>query len=159
MSRIVDILPINIKDTMYRQRIIKMTIGQKIPSVPKIYTEEEIQINKELAKFKESYIFVNTNFKRKTEPIFALASCESQRNVSIDKNKLIFKSEHEIFSIISDAIQQHYKQSNGKIGIWGKIVNYVYHHSDGETYIFDTSGRQIESYGVVESRASLRLKG
>jgi hypothetical protein len=28
-----------------------MTIGQKIPSVAKVYTEEEITINKELAKF------------------------------------------------------------------------------------------------------------
>ena len=135
-----------------------MTIGQKIPSVPKVYTKEEIKTNIELAKYKDSYIFVNTNFKRKSEPIFALAFCESQRNIAIDKNVLIFKSEHEIFRIISDTIQQHYNQSNGKIGIWGNIVNYVYHHSDGETYIFDTSGHQIESYEVVESRVSLKLK-
>jgi hypothetical protein len=135
-----------------------MTIGQKIPKVPKVYTEEEIKINKELAKFRGCYIFVNTNFKRKGEPIFALAFCESQRNIGLNKNNLIFKSDDEIFAIISAIVKEHYEQSNGKAGIWGNIVNYVYHHSDGETYIFDTNGNQIESYEVVESRASLRLK-
>jgi hypothetical protein len=37
----------------------------------------------EVEKFKDSYIFINTNFKRKNEPIFALALCENQRRISL----------------------------------------------------------------------------
>ncbi len=135
-----------------------MTIGSKIPSVPKVYTKEEIEIRKELAKFKNSYIFVNTNFKRTSQPIFALAFCESQRNIALDKNNFIFKNDNEIFILVSDIIQEHFSITKGKIGIWGNIVNYVYHHSDGKTYVFDTNGQQIEEINVVEGRAVLRLK-
>ena len=136
-----------------------MTIGSKIPSVPKVYTKEELAIKKELAKFKNSYIFVNTNFKRTSQPIFALAFCESQRNIALDKNNFIFKNDNEIFILVSDIIQEHFSITKGKIGIWGDIVSYVYHHSNGETYVFDVDGKQIEKIKVVESRASLRLKG
>ena len=118
-----------------------MTISFKIPSVPKVYTKEEIEMKKELVKFKDSYIFVNTNFKRASQPIFALAFCESQRNIAFDKNKFIFKNDNEIFILVSDIIQEHFRITKGKIGIWGDIVNYVYHHSDGETYVFDINGK------------------
>jgi len=135
-----------------------MTIGQKIPSKPKEYTKEELEIKKELSKFKNSYIFINTNFKRKSEPIFVLACCERLRNIVLDKNKLIFKSDDEIFDIISIVIQENYINTKGKAAIWGDIVNYVYHHNDGKTYVFDTNGKKIENIKVFENRASLRLK-
>ena len=135
-----------------------MTIGSKIPSVPKVYTKEELAIKKELAKFKNSYIFVNTNFKRKSEPIFALAFCESKRNITLDKNNLIFKSDDKIFATISNIVKQHHNNTKGTISIWGDIVNYVYHHSDGEVYVFDISGEQIKDIEVIENRASLKLK-
>jgi len=135
-----------------------VTIGQKIPSKPTVFTEEELKIKKELLKFKDSYIFINTNFRRKSQPIFALAFCEGQRNIALDKNNLIFKSDKEVFQIISDTIKNHYISTNGKIGIWGNVVNYAYHHNDGKVYVFDKYGNQIDSKPIVESRASLRLK-
>ena len=136
-----------------------MTIGSKIPTKPKEYTQEEIQIQKELTRFKDCYIFVNTNFKRKNEPIFALAFCEYQRNITLDKNDLLCKNDEEIFTYISQIVQEHYSQTEGKIGIWGDIVNYVYHHYDGKTYLFDRDGTQIETIKVVENRATLQLDG
>ena len=53
---------------------------------------KEINLYKqEVEKFKDSYIFVNTNFKRKNEPIFALAFCENQRRISLyKKENLLF---------------------------------------------------------------------
>ena len=135
-----------------------MTIGQKIPNKPKKYTQEELEIRKELEKFKDSYIFVNTNFKRKSEPIFALAFCEAKRNIGLDKISLIFKTDEEIFHIISEIVKEHYIDSGGNIGLWGDIVNYVYHHSNGETYIFDKYGQILEDIKVLEYRATLRIK-
>jgi hypothetical protein len=39
--------------------------------------EKENSYIKETERFKDSYIFVNTNFRRTTQPIFILAFCES----------------------------------------------------------------------------------
>ena len=62
---------------------------------------KEINLYKqEVEKFKDSYIFVNTNFKRKNEPIFALAFCENQRRIALyKKENLLFKTIDEIFEI------------------------------------------------------------
>lgn len=143
---------------MYRQKDNKMTIGKKIPQVPTKYTEEEMRERKELSCFSGCYIFVNTNFKRKSEPIFALAFCEGRRRLALDKPKLIFKSDEEVFEIIGEFVKEHYIQEDADAGIWGKIVNYVYHHKDGQTYVFDKDGELLEDVKVQESRARLSLK-
>lgn len=135
-----------------------MTIGSKIPTKSKEYTTEELEIKKELLKFKDSYIFINTNFKRKSEPIFALAFCESQRNITLDKNNLIFQSDDKIFYIISNVVKLHYIDTKGTIGIWGDIINYAYHHYNGKVYIFDNEGNQINNRVIVENSEVLRLK-
>jgi len=73
--------------------------------------------------------------------------------------KLAFKNLDEILVIVSDIVRHHYKQTKGKIGIWGNIVNYVYHHSDTLTYLFDTNGDLIQNQIINESKATLRLNG
>jgi len=135
-----------------------MTIGSKIPSVPKVYTKEELAIKKELAKFKDSHIFVNTNFKRKSESIFALAFCEFLRNISLNKSNLIFKSNDETLTIVSNIIKKHYRDTKGRIGIWGNIEDYIYYHKDNQIYTFDKTGNQIENNKFAMSRATLKLK-
>lgn len=57
--------------------------------------EEHYLYQEEIAKFRNSYIFVNTNFKRTTQPIFTLAIFESQRLIKIREEKFICKSEAE----------------------------------------------------------------
>lgn len=111
----------------------------------------------ELERFKDSYIYVNTNFKRKSEPIFALASLESQRRLKISPENLLFKEEDEILNIVSNFIANHYSKTKGDIGIWGKAVNYVFHHN-GNKYIFDTEGNSVYNIDVSETMATLKLK-
>ncbi len=140
-----------------------MTIGQKLAKAKELAREastpEAIRTSKELRKFKDSYIFVNTDFKRKGEPIFALAFCESQRNVIFNKEDLIFKSDEEVLNLISDIVKQHFIETKGNIGIWGDIVSYVYHHRNGETYVFDKNGLLRDDEKVIESKAVLSLNG
>lgn len=114
---------------------------------------------KEIEKFKDSYVFVNTNFKRKNEPIFALALCENQRRVSLYKNEnLLFKSIDEIIEILSIKIKKHYLQNSDKLGIWGKIVSYHVHLFD-KIYVFDTSGSLKSNDEIIfENRAVLKYK-
>jgi hypothetical protein len=135
-----------------------MKIGQKIPSRPKYYTQEEIAQRKEREKFKECYIFVNTNFKRKSEPIFVLACLEYTRHISLPKDDLVFKTDEEIFKIIGNIVKNHFITSSGKIELWGKVENYNYHHKDGNSYVFDTEGKIIIDEKIIESKARLCLR-
>ena len=112
----------------------------------------------EIEKFKDSYIFVNTNFKRKNEPIFRLALCENKRNMSLyKKENLLFKTTDEILEILSKEIKEHYLQNSDNLGIWGKIVSYQVHLFD-TTYIFDTNGILKPNDAIVfESKTTLDL--
>lgn len=113
---------------------------------------------KEYGKFEEVYIFVNTHFKRESQPIFALAMMEYLRLILPDKAELIFKSDQEVFAIISDFVKTHFKENMGELKMWGKIDNYIYHHSDGKTYTFDKYGNLVKNASeVFENHATISL--
>jgi len=111
----------------------------------------------EMERFQDSYIYVNTNFKRKGEPIFTLAFSESRRRLKIPLENLLFKTESEVLNSASDFIENHFSTTKGDIGIWGKAVNYVFHHNVNK-YIFDTEGNRIYNIDVSETMATLKLK-
>jgi hypothetical protein len=132
-------------------KIDENTINNKIKNITLYKNEVE--------KFKDSYIFVNTNFKRKNEPIFALALCENQRRISLyKKENLLFKSTDEILEILSKEIKKHYLQNSDKLGIWGKIVSFQVHLFN-TIYIFDTNGNlKSNDLIVFENKAILKYK-
>jgi len=117
-----------------------------------------VEYCKEEERFKSSYIFINTNFKRKSEPIFALALCEKFRNISLYKKEdLLFKSIKEILDILSNQIKSHYEENIDKLSIWGKIVSYQVHLFD-KTYVFDINGKLREDENeVFESKATISI--
>jgi len=106
-----------------------------------------------------TYIFVNTNFKRKREPIFALAFSEHLRTLQIHEHELKGKSDEEVFEMVRKMIRQHYQDSDGKLMMWGNIVNYAYHHTDNEVYVFDRTGRLLKGEKVIENRATMSFGG
>jgi hypothetical protein len=113
----------------------------------------------ELDKFKGCYIFVETNFRRSGQPIFALACCESARRLALPTNKLIFKTDIEIFEIISKFITQHYSATGGKLSVWGKIQHYQYHHTDKKVYTFGVDGKEKPCEITNETRATVSVGG
>ncbi len=97
-------------------------------------------LQKEKAKFKDSFIFVNTHFTRANEPLFALACCEKQRRIQLHgKQRLWFKSRVELLEELSHSIVEHYQQNQGIIGVWGEIQDYHVHLND-EVIVFDSKG-------------------
>ncbi len=107
----------------------------------------EIEIAKDynnaLHQLKPTYIFVYTDFKRKNEPIFALACLESTRRLNIDKKQILYKSSEEIFALVTSMIREHYVNNEGELKVWGKIQNYVL-HLQGEKYVFNTQGAFVD---------------
>ena len=104
----------------------------------------------ECDKLKNLSLFVNTNFKRTTEPIFALAFLESKRRITIDKNLLIGKSEDQVIERISNIIQAHYSENEGKLPLWGTIHTYIL-NAFGNEYIFDINGSLLSKLQNKES--------
>jgi len=105
----------------------------------------------------KSHFFLETNFKRKGEPIFMLAALESKRYLSLDK-AIYTLSLNEQLEQLSTLIKQHNKETPSLIG-WGTIVSYVYYYRDDIVLIFSTSGELIESTSsYATSRARLSLK-
>jgi hypothetical protein len=129
---------------------------------PKLYQDaisNYAQIEDELRKTRGCYVFVDTNFRRTTQPIFALAFMEGSRRLSPDKKSIMFKTKKHILKSISKMVRKHYLANNGELQMWGKIENYVYHHFDGKQYVFDSNGCLLENAKeVFESRATLFLK-
>ena len=105
----------------------------------------------------DPYIYIDTHFKRKGEPLHVLAMVEGRRNIRIDKELLVFKSESDVLKIVGDIIRNHYLSSNGKLSLWGKIHNYIYHDTDGIKFTFDTNGILLQGHiEITESRTELK---
>jgi hypothetical protein len=123
--------------------------------------DKEIKKAKAIKAEKESwahtYIYVNTNFHRAQQQIFVLALLEGTRRIRLKEEHLLFKSDEYVFKKVSEAVQTHYRDNDGKLPIWGRIANYVYHHKDGKTYVFDTNGKLTDEE-VCETEATLSVR-
>jgi len=103
------------------QFLVKLTAALNFdPKIVKSELEIFEKTVKEYEKFTEVYIFVNTNFKRASQPIFALAIMESFRYVLPNIEKLIFKSDKEVLDTISKFVKSHFIENEGELKMWGK---------------------------------------
>lgn len=107
------------------------------------------KLNDEVKKYKNSYIYIDTNFKRNTEPIFMLAMMQGARYLYFDKKELAFKSLDKQLQFISKVVKNHYK-STKKLLLFGEITGYKFNHL-GKSYSFDTDGipQDMEMYENV----------
>lgn len=131
--------------------------------LPREEIEESIARSREsaalLGRLQKPYIFVYTDFRRKGEPIFALAALESRRNIGLDKKMVYDWGLDETLRRVGALVAKHYKDNQGRLALWGNIVSYVYHHIDGKKYVFDTDGKLKEgAEPLPEKRAEIRLK-
>ena len=116
------------------------------------------EILSEKRAYENSYIYVNTYPTCSSAPFFARACMASRKRLKIDVYVLMFKSDEEVFKIVSDVVKDHYKKTEGKIPIWGKIKNYVYYHKDGKAYVFDTDGNLIDTNEeICESKITFKI--
>ena len=124
--------------------------------------EEEIKKAKEYEKkHQEQYaaiIFIDTGFKRKNEPIFALAFMEGKRRIRFEKEWLVKTPFEEQLKKISELVKKHYKEHNGKLPLWGTIKRYVYYFDNDKTPVIFNSQGEIVSEPVCYNEASLHIK-
>ncbi len=123
--------------------------------------DEEAERRAVLSRLLPPYIFVDTRFRRKNEPIFALAFMESKRRISLDKETVYDQGLEATLREVGRIVREHYRDTGGELKLWGKIHEYRYHHLDGRTFRFDTEGRLIEelSRNLDEGGAVLSVGG
>jgi hypothetical protein len=106
------------------------------------------------------YIFVDTGFKRRGQPIFILALTESLRRLIIDREALIDRSQEAIERMVTTTIRRHYEENDGRLAVWGEIKRYVYHDPEGNEICYGVDGTMLErACDVEENSASLRVGG
>lgn len=112
------------------------------------------KLNDEVKKYKNSYIYIDTNFKRTTQPIFMLAMMQGVRYVYFDKKELVFKSLDKQLQFISKIVKNHYKKIK-KLPLFGEITGYKFNHL-GKNYSFGVDGT-LQDREIYESIAWIEI--
>lgn len=109
-----------------------LNIDAELGEVQKLYNER--------VKFRGSYIYIDTDFRRKGEPIFALAMAQHLRYISLTPflDELCFKALDEQLKVISKITKSYYQKTQ-TLPIFGAITGFKLYFL-GKDYSLDTNG-------------------
>ncbi|OUT13850.1 hypothetical protein B9N63_05220 [Campylobacter concisus] len=125
-----------------------LSIDAELNKVQKLYNER--------VKFRGSYIYIDTDFKRKGEPIFALAMAQHLRYISLTPflDELCFKALHEQLKVISKITKSYYQKTQ-TLPIFGAITGFKLYFL-GKNYSLDTDGNFIDKE-IAEQVATIKF--
>ena len=109
-----------------------LNIDAELGEVQKLYNER--------VKFRGSYIYIDTDFRRKGEPIFALAMAQHLRYISLTPflDELCFKALDEQLKAISKITKSYYQKTQ-TLPIFGAITGFKLYFL-GRDYSLDING-------------------
>jgi hypothetical protein len=105
----------------------------------------------------KSFVYIDTGFKRTTEPIFALALCEGQRRIYLDYD-VRARPLYEQVEYVQSLIKKHNRDKHGNLGIWGDIQRYIFFYASGSKLSISTDGvilRELDEISM--GKASLTV--
>lgn len=125
-----------------------LNIDAELREVQKLYNER--------VKFRGSYIYIDTDFRRKGEPIFALAMAQHLRYISLTPflDELCFKALHEQLKVISKITKSYYQKTQ-TLPIFGAITGFKLYFL-GKNYSLDTDGNFIDKE-IAEQVATIKF--
>ena len=125
-----------------------LNIDAELGEVQKLYNER--------VKFRGSYIYIDTDFRRKGEPIFALAMAQHLRYISLTPflDELCFKALNEQLRAISN-ITKNYYQKTKTLPIFGVITGFKLYFL-GKNYSIDTDGKFVDKE-IYEQVATIKF--
>lgn len=109
-------------------------------------------------------LWVDTGFKRTTQPLFALAACEHQRTITFDAIELNHYRQltmSQRVRWIASWVREHYQHHEGQLGIWGVIQRYVYCYEPGAALAIRPDGsveKEMQPPSAPGARLSVRGK-
>lgn len=125
-----------------------LNIDAELAEVQKLYNER--------VKFRGSYIYIDTDFRRKSEPIFALAMAQHLRYISLTPflDELCFKALHEQLKVISNVTKNYYQKTQTLL-IFGAITGFKLYFL-GKNYSIDTNGNFTDKE-IAEQVATIKF--
>ncbi|WP_417519099.1 hypothetical protein [Marinobacter sp.] len=109
-------------------------------------TEQRItRVKKRLAEEKSAfqpYLWVDTGFKRKSQPLFALAVCEHQRYLNFPKGVWRLTLDEQL-GRAQCMVREHVYETGADLGIWGKIEQYWFYYKKDAAYLLARNGEVI----------------
>ena len=125
-----------------------LNIDAELGEVRKLYNER--------VKFRGSYIYVDTDFRRNGEPIFALAMAQHLRYISLTPflDELCFKALHEQLEVISKITKSYYQKTQ-TLPIFGAITGFKLYFL-GKNYSIDTDGKFVDKE-IYEQVATIKF--
>ena len=114
------------------------------------------RLNKCLEEEREAfkpYIWVDTGFKRQSQPIFALAVCEHQRYLDFPKGFWRLSIDRQM-GRAQCRVREHVYETGGELGIWGHIKQYWFYYKKNAAYLLALNGEVIGKHeGPVPNQA------
>jgi hypothetical protein len=88
------------------------------------------------------YIWVDTGFERKNQPVFALTACEHMRYLDFPKGFWRFSIDRQL-GRAQCRVREHVFETGGDIGIWGQIKQYWFYYKNDAAYLLARNGEVI----------------
>ncbi len=132
--------------------VLGLGINDFKSDIDNIHTAHNVWVN----RF-QSFVFVDTEFFRKSQPVFVLAACSDQRYIRLIDG-IQMKPLHEQVTYVQSIVKQHYIDSCGGIGIWGRVKRYVFFYADDEKVAFTTDGKilgEVENISIGKAHLSI----
>jgi len=121
----------------------------------KIIRETEVNILRQQQKFKP-YIYVETNFQRKSEPVFALAAMESKRYIPIESS-LYDLPLNDLLDHVKKIVKRNY-QKQASLPLWGEIKQYAFFCDEHTVIVLSPQGQLIDALpSYIRSKAILKF--
>ncbi|HTN35130.1 MAG TPA: hypothetical protein VL091_14070 [Marinobacter sp.] len=113
-------------------------------------------LDEEKAAFKP-YLWVDTGFKRTSQPLFALAFCEHQRYLHFPKGFWRLSLDKQL-GHAQWMVREHVYETGAELGIWGDIKQYWFYYKKDTAYLLARNGEVIgKRDGPVSSKAKVNL--
>ena len=100
------------------------------------------------------YLFVDTGFRRLSQPVFVLALLEHQRYLRFPK-RFWRQPIHEQVVQAQERVREHMTETRGDLGLWGQVRRYVFHFSPTGYVVIDPNGQLTDEMANPPSAAVL----
>lgn len=102
------------------------------------------------------YIFVETGFKRTSQPIFVLAAIESQRYLDLPEYFDI-KPSLEQLAVVHQVIDEHQEETKGSLQIWGEVISYFFVYDKNCALEISPKGKVIKIHTDYSPSSHARI--
>ncbi len=127
-------------------RTIKLLISELFYCLPQSKDRtmtSEHKIKEQIKNMQESYIYIDTELKRKGKSMHQLYKEGYKKRIQVRKESLVFLNLTECLDMVQGLIKEHRIQTQGDLGIFGPIRFYYYRHCDGNIFGFDKCGERL----------------